>query len=150
MVRLHHFIEQVNVSTKVDEDWRKFINERKEADISAIIEEEKLKPEETKRLINNAFRDGILKTTGTSIDRIMPPISRFSSENRAIKKQTIIKNFLTFLINIPVLYRIIKVFTRVIQMRELTIVLSIRYTCVCLFYFIYMFILYWQICFKIK
>ena len=41
---IERFIEQVNVSTKVDEDWRKFLHERKEADISAIIEEEKLKP----------------------------------------------------------------------------------------------------------
>jgi len=45
------FIEQVNVSTEVDEDWRRFINESKEAEISAIIEEEKLKPEETRRFI---------------------------------------------------------------------------------------------------
>ena len=44
---IERFIEQVNVSTKVDEDWRKFLHERKEADISAIIEEEKLKPEQT-------------------------------------------------------------------------------------------------------
>jgi type I restriction enzyme R subunit len=67
---IERFIEQVNVSTKVDEDWRKFLHERKEADISAIIEEEKLKPEETRRFIDNAFRDGILKTTGTAIDKI--------------------------------------------------------------------------------
>ncbi|MFU0783636.1 MAG: Type I restriction enzyme endonuclease subunit [Thermoanaerobacterium thermosaccharolyticum] len=93
---IEHFIEQVTASTKVDEDWRKFLNERKEADISAIIEEEKLKPEETKRLIDNAFRDGILKTTGTSIDKIMPPVSRFGGGNRAIKKQTIIEKLLNF------------------------------------------------------
>ena len=74
---IERFIEQVNVSTKVDEDWRKFLHERKEADISAIIEEERLKPEETRRFIDNAFRDGMLKTTGTAIDKIMPPVSRF-------------------------------------------------------------------------
>ena len=48
---IKRFIEQVNVSTEVDEDWRRFINESKEAEISAIIEEEKLKPEETRRFI---------------------------------------------------------------------------------------------------
>lgn len=93
---IEHFIEQVNITTKVDEDWRKFLNERKEADISAIIEEEKLKPEETKRLIDNAFRDGVLKTNGTSIDKIMPPVSRFGGGNRAIKKQNIIEKLLNF------------------------------------------------------
>ena len=92
---IERFIEQVNVSTKVDEDWRKFLHERKEADISAIIEEEKLKPEETRRFIDNAFRDGMLKTTGTAIDKIMPPVSRFGG-GRAAKKQGIIEKLLKF------------------------------------------------------
>jgi type I restriction enzyme R subunit len=92
---IERFVEQVNVSTKVDEDWRKFLHERKEADISAIIEEEKLKPEETRRFINNAFRDGMLKTTGTAIDKIMPPVSRFG-RGRAAKKQGIIEKLMLF------------------------------------------------------
>lgn len=92
---IERFIEQVNVSTKVDEDWRKFLHERKEADISAIIEEERLKPEETRRFIDNAFRDGILKTTGTAIDKIMPPVSRFGG-GRAAKKQGIIEKLMLF------------------------------------------------------
>jgi len=87
------FIEQVNVSTKVDEDWHKFILERKEEDISAIIEEEKLKPKETRHLIENAFRDGTLKTTGTAIDKIMPPMSRFGG-GRAEKKRGIIEKLM--------------------------------------------------------
>ncbi len=37
---IEHFIEQVNMSTKIDEDWRKFLNERRDADMAAIIEEE--------------------------------------------------------------------------------------------------------------
>jgi type I restriction enzyme R subunit len=92
---IERFIEQVNVSTKIDEDWRKFLNERKEADLSAMIEEEKLKPEETRRFIDNALRDGVLKTTGTAIDKIMPPVSRFGG-GRAGKKQAIIEKLLRF------------------------------------------------------
>ncbi len=72
------------------------MNKRKEEDISVIIEEEKLKPEETRRFIDNAFRDGVLKTTGTAIDRIMPPVSRFGSGNRAARKQIIIEKLLQF------------------------------------------------------
>jgi type I restriction enzyme R subunit len=92
---IERFIKQVNVSTKVDEDWRKFLHERKEADITAIIEEERLKSEETRRFIDNAFRDGILKTTGTAIDKIMPPVSRFGG-GRAAKKQGIIEKLMLF------------------------------------------------------
>ena len=81
--------------TVEDEDWRKFLHERKEADISAIIEEERLKPEETRRFIDNALRDGMLKTTGTAIDKIMPPVSRFGG-GRAAKKQGIIEKLMLF------------------------------------------------------
>jgi type I restriction enzyme R subunit len=91
---IERFIEQVNVSTKVDEDWCKYVNERMEADISAIIEEENLKPEETRRFIENAFRDGMLKTTGTSIDKIMPAVSRFGG-GRDVKKHGIIEKLMT-------------------------------------------------------
>lgn len=92
---IEQFIDQVNVSTKVDEEWQKYLNERKEEDISAIIEEERLKPEETRRFIDNALRDGILKTTGTAIDKIMPPVSRFGG-GRAAKKQNVIKKLMEF------------------------------------------------------
>lgn len=93
---IEHFIEQVNASTKVEEDWRKFLHERKEADITEIIEQEKLKPEEARRFVDNAFRDGSLKTTGTAIDKIMPPVSRFSSGGRTVKKQGIIEKLHKF------------------------------------------------------
>jgi len=93
---IERFIEEVNVSKDIDEDWRKFLHESKEKDIAAIIEEEKLKPEETRRFIDNALRDGQIKTTGTAIDRIMPPISRFGSSNRATKKQRIIEKLQKF------------------------------------------------------
>ncbi|NLA85492.1 MAG: restriction endonuclease subunit R, partial [Clostridiales bacterium] len=46
-------------------------------------------------LIENAFRDGMLKTTGTAIDKIMPPVSRFGG-GRALKKQGIIEKLLNF------------------------------------------------------
>jgi type I restriction enzyme R subunit len=92
---IERFINQVNVSTKIDEDWRKFLHERKEEEITEIIKEEKLKPEETRRFIDNSLQDGVLKTTGTAIDKIMPPISRFGG-GRAVKKQGIIEKLTKF------------------------------------------------------
>ncbi|NBL00044.1 MAG: hypothetical protein EOM50_18950, partial [Erysipelotrichia bacterium] len=82
--------------TKVDEDWRRFVHEQKETDLAALIDEEKLKQEETKRFIDNSFRDGTLKTTGTDIDKIMPPVSRFGGGNRAAKKQSVIEKLMNF------------------------------------------------------
>lgn len=38
--------------------------------------------EETIKFIDNSFREGVLKTTGTDIDKIMPSISRFSGGDK--------------------------------------------------------------------
>jgi type I restriction enzyme R subunit len=94
---IENFIGQVNPSTIVDEDWRKFVNERREAELNSIISEEKLKEEETRRFLENSFRDGTLKTTGTDIDKIIPAVSRFSGGGeRTIKKQGIIEKLVNF------------------------------------------------------
>ena len=93
---IENFVERVNVSSKVEDDWRQFVQERKEEDLSALIIDEKLKAEEARRFIDNAFRDGTLKTTGTDIDKILPPVSRFSGGNRAVKKQSVIEKLMKF------------------------------------------------------
>ena len=90
------FVARMNVSTNVDDDWRRFVQERKEDDLSALIADEKLKAEEARRFVEIAFRDGVLKTTGTDIDKILPPVSRFGGGNRAEKKQGIIDKLMIF------------------------------------------------------
>jgi type I restriction enzyme R subunit len=90
------FIEKVNMATNVKEDWQKFVEEQKDSELEDIIQEEKLKPEPTKRYIANSFRDGSLRTTGTDIDRIMPALSRFGAGNRGEKKQTVIQKLTEF------------------------------------------------------
>jgi type I restriction enzyme R subunit len=93
---IENFIQTINATTRVEEDWRKFVEEQKESDLAAIITEEKLKQTETRRLVTNSFRDGSLKTTGTDIDKIMPPTSRFGGGNRAVKKQNVIDKLMSF------------------------------------------------------
>lgn len=85
------FISRVNVDTRVTADWRKFILEQEENDLTEIITNEKLKAEETRRFVDNAFRDGALKTTGTEIDKAHAPVSRFGGGGRARKKQGVIE-----------------------------------------------------------
>ena len=94
---IKNFIETINASTNVDEDWRAFVLKQKEADLNAIVGEENLKFEETKKFLDNAFRDGVLRTTGTDIDKILPPISRFAvAGSREAKKQGIITKLMSF------------------------------------------------------
>ncbi len=90
------FISTINVKTDVNSDWKKFVAKQRETDLTELIATEKLKEEETRKFIENAFRDGSVKTTGTDIDKLMPPVSRFGGGNRAAKKQTIIEKIKTF------------------------------------------------------
>lgn len=60
-----------------------------------MIGSERLKPDETKNFVDNAFRSGALKTTGTDIDLIMPPVSRFGG-GRAAKKEGVIRKLMDF------------------------------------------------------
>ena len=85
------FIARLNTVTDVQQDWKKFVYEQKDKDMEEIIKNQNLKPKETRRFINNSFRDGVLKTTGTDLDKILPPVSMFSKNNNrsAIKEKVI-------------------------------------------------------------
>lgn len=93
---IENFIDGINDVDDVMVEWRTYVAAEKERELTAIIEEEKLKPEETRKFIENAFRDGSVKTTGTDIDKIMPPVSRFGGGNREEKKQGVISKLLKF------------------------------------------------------
>lgn len=93
---IEQFIQTVNTATNVDADWQKFVQKQKGIDLDALIQAERLKPEETQKFVNNSFRDGVLKTTGTDIDRILPPVSRFGSSNRTAKKNGVIQKLQAF------------------------------------------------------
>lgn len=94
---IENFIATINTSTDVNADWQRFVREQRETDIQTLITEEKLKPQETRKFVENAFRDGVLKTTGTDVDRLMPPVSRFGGGgSRDKKKQTVIEKLKAF------------------------------------------------------
>lgn len=84
------FISKINADTNVMDDWGKFVKEQKEIDLKKIISDENLNEEETRKFLDNAFRDGQVKTNGTDIEKILPPMRRFCGGNRAEKKENII------------------------------------------------------------
>lgn len=83
------FIAGINDVDDVMLEWREFVTRQKETELAAIISEEHLKEEETRKLVERSFRDGVMKTTGTDFDKIMPPISRFNPEREKIKETVI-------------------------------------------------------------
>ena len=75
---------------------KSLLTNKEKDDLAVIISEEKLKPEETHKFISNSFRDGVLKTTGTDIDVILPAVSRFGGGNRAMKKKRVIDRLMAY------------------------------------------------------
>ena len=93
---IENFIAGVNESGDILNEWNGYVAEKREEDLSAIIQGERLKEDDTRRYMENAFRDGEIKTAGTDIDALLPPISRFGSGTRAKKKQSVIDKFKGF------------------------------------------------------
>ena len=93
---IESFIATINASSDVQKDWAIFVRKQGEEDLQELIRGERLRPEETRRYMTSAFRDGTLKTTGTDIDRIMPPVSRFGGGDRMKKKRTVIEKLKAF------------------------------------------------------
>lgn len=92
------FLGSINNVDDVVTAWNGFVEQQREDDLATIISEEKLKPEETRRFLEKAFEDGEIKETGTDIDKIMPPVSRFGGvgNSRAAKKQIVISKLKGF------------------------------------------------------
>ena len=93
---IESFIAGVNDVDDVMEEWQAFVAKEREKELVDIIRSENLKEAETRRFIENAFRDGEIKTTGTDIDTIMPATSRFGGGKRAQKKQSIVEKLKGF------------------------------------------------------
>lgn len=88
------FIASANESDDIIGEWQDFVDSRREEELQELIESERLNPDETRRFLAMAFRDGSVKTTGTDIDKLMPPVSRFGG--RAAKKSAILDKLTAF------------------------------------------------------
>lgn len=94
---INQFITSLDVHSIVDEDWQKFVEEKKVQELEQIIETENLDPEATYSFINNSFRNGSVSTTGTEIAKILPPVSLFSpSGERTNKRESVIDKLTRF------------------------------------------------------
>ena len=90
------FINSVNEVDDVMTEWNDYVKKQREEDLLKLIEEERLKPQETRNFIELSFREGEVKTIGTDIEMIMPPMSRLGKENREEKKKNIIEKIKIF------------------------------------------------------
>lgn len=89
------FIANVSGDQDIMDEWHEFVELQKKDDIATLIAEEKLKEEETLKLVETALQTGEVKTTGTDLDKILPPTPFFGG-NRAEKKQRVIDKLMAF------------------------------------------------------
>jgi type I restriction enzyme R subunit len=94
---VEQFVHDIGVGSDVHANWRRFIEARREEELSAIIAAENLRPQETARFIEGAFRDGAIPTSGTAITQIMPPVSKFAvGGDYAEKKRRALEKLFAF------------------------------------------------------
>lgn len=89
------FIDGINDMDDVISEWHDYVLDMREKDLQLLIEAEHLKPDETRKYLENAFRDGGITTAGTDIVKIMPPVSRFGG-GQAQKKKNLIDKLMQF------------------------------------------------------
>ncbi len=98
-ILIEEFIASMSEATPdVTAGWNDFVNRQREDDLTDIISTEGLNPEKTRLFLEKAFEDGEIRTSGTEITSMMPPVSRFGgeAENRAEKKQTVVDKLKAF------------------------------------------------------
>ena len=89
---IEQFIDEVNNDGRVEEQWRRFVLNRREHELAHIIEEEHLREDNTRAFIEDAFRRGNISFSGLEFASVLPRLSRFSkqgSKNSAEKKRRV-------------------------------------------------------------
>ena len=89
------FIADVNASSDIHKDWPIFVSSQKELDLNRLIFDEKLKELETKKFVDDCLRNGVFKTSGEEIAKLMPPMPIFGG-NRAKKKKQVVEKLKCF------------------------------------------------------
>ena len=95
---INKFIASLNPKSVVDEDWQKFVDKKKVDVLEQIITDENLNRDEAYKFVQNAFRNGIVATTGTAITKVLPQVSRFSpTGERTTKRESVLGKLTSFL-----------------------------------------------------
>ena len=94
---INQFISGLNVGGNVDEDWHEFVDAKKLEELDQIIADENLNRDETYKFIEDAFKRGGVKSTGTAMDGILPHMSMFTATNeRGKKRETVLGKLQSF------------------------------------------------------
>lgn len=89
---VHAFIDSLESSDNVLDDWKRYVAEAKESELCAIIADESLDEAATRALVERAFAEGGIPEVGTEVTALMKrKPSRFAPESAyaALKQQVV-------------------------------------------------------------
>ncbi len=94
---INAFITSLDVHGAEDEDWQRFVEGKKVEELEQIIETEGLDHDATYAFVRNAFRDGVVATTGTAIAGVLGSSrpSRFAPDSAYTHKRENVLSKLT-------------------------------------------------------
>ena len=94
---IEDFVDSVSVDGAIDDEWQRYVTSRRDAELAQIIDEERLRPDAAHAFIDLALREGALRTAGTAITTVLPPVSRFAASNgHGATKQRVIDKLARF------------------------------------------------------
>lgn len=92
-----NFIASLTPSSKIDSDWKKYVQAKKMEELDELIAKENLNKEETYKFIDAAFRNGYVQEIGTDIDDVLPPTDIFApNDDRYNKRMTVLEKIKSF------------------------------------------------------
>ena len=82
----------------IEGEWNDYVDKQRDAELSAIIRDEGLKPKETRAFMNQSLVDGYVASTGLAITKVLPPMPMFGkgAANREQKKKTVLEKLTNF------------------------------------------------------
>lgn len=82
----------------MEDRWVAYVKEQRENELKDIIDEEKLREEETRKFMEQSFTDGYVTTTGVAITKVLPPMPIFGggASKREEKKRTVLEKLTAF------------------------------------------------------
>ena len=92
---IENFIDNLQ-GEDVRESWQSYLDSQIVEDLDQIVYDEKLKRDETYKFVDDSLKTGRFDPTGTSINNILPAVSRFGNSDRDDTKKRVISKLSGF------------------------------------------------------
>jgi len=93
------YIKTIKPGKDVDvyEEWQRYIGEKRNEELNAIIADENLKQQKAREFVDKSLRDGYVETSGMAITSVLPPMPVFGAGMmREKKKKSVIQKIKRF------------------------------------------------------